>query len=87
MQLAHIRACMSKAAVRNLLKAIHKNVTSVAGNRQWRDYVVAQVRSSDTPQSTAERVQLAKDVTFLINNVATHKVCWPCAHMGVVQLE
>lgn len=61
----------ARHVVRSLLKAVHKNVTSVSGSGQWTQHLVEQARA---PAEAAERLVLAQDITFLINNISHHKV-------------
>ena len=66
----------SKSIVRSLLKAVRRSVTIVTDNSQWRDYVVSQVRSAahEDAKVVQQRLTLAHDLAFLVNNIKRHKV-------------
>ncbi len=65
--------------LRQLLRAVDRNVTVVAGNKQWREYILQQARSSAMadPAALQEQLQLARDYTLLIENVVKHRVSMP----------
>lgn len=72
-------AASGSAALRGLLRAIDRNVTSVGGNSQWREFVLEQARASSSSGKgdmavQQERVMLAQDLTFLIKNISHHQV-------------
>lgn len=73
-------ASPARSALRGLIRAVNRNVTSVAGNRQWRDFIIASAREQPSdPQLGHDRLVLAKDLTFLINNVKHHQArCMGC---------
>lgn len=63
--------------LRRLLRSIDTHLTSVAENTQWRDYVLTQFRqgvAAANPVVAQRGVQLAKDYTQLIENIAHHRV-------------
>lgn len=62
--------------LRTLLRAVDRSITPATGNRQWRQYVLAEFRRTDTQADPAERqraLQDARDFAFLINSVREHK--------------
>jgi hypothetical protein len=84
---------VGKQVYRQLLKSIDRHITSIANNKQWRNYVAAKFRQGREvadPQIIAARIQLADDYTFLINNIAHHQVCacqscfWVASHATVI---
>jgi hypothetical protein len=67
----------AKSALRLLLRAVDRHVTSVAGNQQWRQHILQQFRANAALQNTAQQEQmvlLAQEYADLINNVAHHQV-------------
>jgi hypothetical protein len=71
------RVCMeAKHVLRTLLRAVDKNVTAVAHNKSWRDYIITKFRenrqSTDTDR-IARELQLCKDYAKYVTNIATHK--------------
>lgn len=117
----------ARGTLRGLLRAIRTHVTSVAGNQQWRNHVLATARASMVSKSqqeggdqdqresspvseghdrrpisgfsqgsearqagatrpgqvAADMEQLARDLTFLVNNVAHHKGLLASYNIGV----
>lgn len=70
-------ASPARSALRGLIRAVNRNVTNVAGNRQWRDFIIASAREQPSdPQLGHDRLVLAKDLTLLINNVKHHQARW-----------
>lgn len=67
-----------KSIYRSLLRAVDKQITSISGNRQWRNFVAEQFRTGGDKHGRTDAIpaqlQLAHDYTFLINNIAHHKV-------------
>lgn len=64
-------------AARELLRAIDARVTSVASNRQWKKHVISEFRRHADLQSAADvdaRLEIARDLAFLIRNIANHRV-------------
>lgn len=67
----------ARHVLRQLLRSIDRNLTSVAGNTQWRDYVLQQFRDNAHVMDSVKRqqgLQLAKDYAVLISNIAHHRV-------------
>ena len=63
--------------MRSLLRAVDRGITSASGNRQWREFVIAEARRAERLGDPAEReaaLQHARDYAFLINSVREHKV-------------
>ena len=70
-------ATEARAVLRALLRAVDRNVTSASGNRQWREFVLAQWRANAASSNEAERsaaLQEAKDYALLIDSIREHKV-------------
>eukprot|EP00877_Chromochloris_zofingiensis_P011387 jgi/Chrzof1/6501/Cz18g13190.t1 len=66
----------ARHVLRQLLRSIDRNLTSVAGNTQWRDYVLQQFRDNAHVMDSVKRqqgLQLAKDYAVLISNIAHHR--------------
>ncbi len=69
-------AAEARQVLRTLLRAVDRSITPATGNRQWRQYVLAEFRRTDTEADPAERqraLQDARDFAFLINSVREHK--------------
>jgi P2-related tail formation protein len=67
----------AKSALRLLLRAVDRHVTSVAGNQQWRQHILQQFRDNVGLQDAAQQQQmvlLAQEYVDLISNVAHHQV-------------
>jgi hypothetical protein len=69
-------AAEARAALRRLLRAVDAHVTSVAGNPQWRDQVLADFRAPPPADGAAAAagLQLARDYAALLENIAHHRV-------------
>ena len=70
-------AVEARQVLRTLLRAVDRNITAATGNRQWRDFVVAEFRRGAELKSLEERgaaLQQAKDYAFLVTSVHQHKV-------------
>ena len=67
-------------------------MTSVSGNRQWRDYAIAQSRITEADAGAVEqRLRVAETMAHLINNVHLHNVsnsfeCMECCWQVKVPL-
>ncbi|KAJ9514523.1 hypothetical protein QJQ45_016260 [Haematococcus lacustris] len=61
----------TKTLYRSLLRAVDQHFTSVAGNTQWRAFLLSQfrVRTSDA----SHRAKVAEDYAFLLSNIAHHQ--------------
>jgi hypothetical protein len=68
-----------RAALRALLRAIDRHVTSVAGNTAWRDHAIAQFRAPAPADAAAARegLALARDYARLVEGIAHHRVRSP----------
>jgi hypothetical protein len=74
-------AAEARAALRAVLRAVDAHFTSVAGNRQWRDYVLEQarkLRAEAAAQQGAAKViasatETARDYASLVETVARHR--------------
>ncbi len=64
--------------LRGLLRAIDRHLTAVAGNPQWRAHVLAEFRRGAAAEGgaggAAGGLQLAREYTRLIDNIAHHRV-------------
>ncbi|KAF5835712.1 hypothetical protein DUNSADRAFT_6991 [Dunaliella salina] len=66
----------AKALYKQLLTAVDRNLTTVAGNKQWREYVVASFKKNaglKDPVLIQQQIQLAQDYQRLITNIAQHQ--------------
>ncbi|KAL4854270.1 hypothetical protein ACK3TF_004963 [Chlorella vulgaris] len=64
-------AAEARQVLRALLRAVDRNITSASGNRQWRDFVLAEARRWEQLGGSADRqmaLQQARDYAFLINS-------------------
>ncbi|KAF6251935.1 hypothetical protein COO60DRAFT_1556006, partial [Scenedesmus sp. NREL 46B-D3] len=76
----------ARSALRLLLRAVDRNVTSVAGNQQWRQHILQQFRANAGLQDAAQQQQmllLAQEYADLINNVAHHQELLLGYNLGV----
>lgn len=67
----------ARQVLRALLRAVDRNITGATGNRQWREFVIAEFRRGEQLADPAEReraLQQARDYAFLIHSVREHKV-------------
>lgn len=67
-----------KAVLRLLLRAVNKHITSVAGNRQWRQHVLQEFRHNRAEADATQQQRLllvAQEYADLVNNIAHHQVC------------
>jgi hypothetical protein len=74
-------AAEARQVLRTLLRAVDRNITSASGNRQWRDFVLAEARRWEQLGGNADRqmaLQQARDYAFLINSVRDHKARCMC---------
>ncbi len=70
-------AAEARQVLRALLRAVDRNITSATGNKQWREFVIAEFRRGAQHQDPAERqfaLQQAKDYAFIIEGIREHKV-------------
>lgn len=76
-----------RQALRQVLRAVDQHLTSVNGNKQWRDHVIKEFRSaanSGSPALQKQKLQEAKDYAYLVNSVQEHRVS--CAHSSAANL-
>mmetsp|Transcript_24846 Transcript_24846/g.54100 ORF Transcript_24846/g.54100 Transcript_24846/m.54100 type:complete len:111 (+) Transcript_24846:33-365(+) len=76
----------ARSTLRGLLRAIDQHVTSISGNRQWREFVLAEFRagaSLEDQKAIESRLNLARDYTLLVSNVAHHKNLLITYNIGV----
>lgn len=67
----------AKQALRQILRAIDQHLTSVNGNKQWRDHVVEEFRraaKNSNPAAQKQKHQEAKDYAYLVRSVQEHRV-------------
>ncbi|PSC75404.1 hypothetical protein C2E20_1124 [Micractinium conductrix] len=79
-------ATEARAVLRALLRAVDRNVTSASGNRQWREFVLAQWRANAASSNEAERsaaLQEAKDYALLIDSIREHKELLLSYNIGI----
>ncbi|KAL6759080.1 hypothetical protein V8C86DRAFT_1375264 [Haematococcus lacustris] len=71
----------TKTLYRSLLRAVDRHFTSVAGNTQWRAFLLSQfrVRTSDA----SHRAKVAEDYAFLLSNIAHHQSLLVRYNIGV----
>ena len=72
-----------KAVLRRLLKAVHKHVTCVADNTQWRDWIMCKAREPGTPAFLEERTQIANCLAFYISTVHEHRTLLQRYNIGI----
>ncbi|KAL4418885.1 hypothetical protein ABPG77_010054 [Micractinium sp. CCAP 211/92] len=79
-------AAEARQVLRTLLRAVDRSITPATGDRQWRQYVLAEFRRTDTQADPAERqraLQDARDFAFLINSVREHKELLLSYNIGI----
>ena len=67
----------ARQALRKILRAVDQHLTSVNGNKQWRDHIVKEFRSAantGNPAAQKQKLQEAKDYAYLVNSVQEHRV-------------
>lgn len=67
----------ARQALRMILRAVDQHLTSVNGNKQWRDHIIKEFRSAASSNNTAaqkQKLQEAKDYAYLVNSVQEHRV-------------
>lgn len=67
----------ARQALRKILRAVDQHLTSANGNKQWRDHVIKEFRSTANIENAAtqkQKVQEAKDYAYLVNSVQEHRV-------------
>ena len=67
----------AKQALRQVLRAVDRHLTSVNGNKQWRDHIIEEFRSASSvssPEVQREKLQEVKDYTHLVESVQEHRV-------------
>ena len=66
-----------RQAFRQVLRAVDQHLTSVNGNKQWRDHVIKEFRSAannGSPAMQKQKLQEARDYAYLVNSVQEHRV-------------
>ena len=66
----------SRAALRQLLRAIDANLPRQNGSNVWRDYVLSECRKQTDIENAAKGLKLMKDTTTLINAINHQRVSW-----------
>lgn len=67
----------ARQALRKILRAVDQHLTSVNGNKQWRDHVIKEFKSTaniNNPAAQKQKLQEAKDYAYLVNSVQEHRV-------------
>lgn len=67
----------ARQALRKILRAVDQHLTSVNGNKQWRDHIIKEFRSAantGNPAAHKQKLQEAKDYAYLVNSVQEHRV-------------
>lgn len=67
----------ARQAFRQVLRAVDKHLTSVNGNKQWRNYIRQEFKRASavsTLEEQQQQLQEVKDYTHLVNSVQEHKV-------------
>ena len=67
----------ARQALRKILRAVDQHLTSVNGNKQWRNHVIKEFRSvasTSNPASQKQKLQEAQDYAYLVNSVQEHRV-------------
>lgn len=73
----------ARSALRLLLRAVNRSITSAKGDTKWREFVVAEFRrrldgggeGAAAAAQQAAAAQVARDYAFLLNSLREHKVC------------
>lgn len=75
-QSANMAHRQPKAVLRLLLRTVDQHITSVAGNKQWRQHVLQQFRQARDvdPIQQQRLLLLAQEYTDLVKNIAHHQV-------------
>ncbi|EFN56657.1 hypothetical protein CHLNCDRAFT_144503 [Chlorella variabilis] len=76
----------ARQVLRALLRAVDRNITGATGNRQWREFVIAEFRRGEQLADPAEReraLQQARDYAFLIHSVREHKELLLSYNIGI----
>ena len=67
----------ARQAFRQVLRAVDQHLTSVNGNKQWRDHIIQEFRSiskNSSPETQQLKLREAKDYAHLVNSVQEHRV-------------
>ncbi len=66
-----------RQALRQVLRAVDQHLTSVNGNKQWRDHIIQEFRNASTitsPELQRQKLREAKDYAHLVTSVQEHRV-------------
>jgi len=67
----------ARQALRQVLRAVDQHLTSVNGNKQWRDHIIQEFRRAATisnPEVQRQKLREAKDYAHLVTSVQEHRV-------------
>lgn len=76
----------ARQALRKILRAVDQHLTSVNGNKQWRDHVIKEFRSTANianPAAQKQKLQEAKDYAYLVNSVQEHRALLLSYNIGI----
>ncbi|KAL3151518.1 hypothetical protein ABBQ38_012517 [Trebouxia sp. C0009 RCD-2024] len=76
----------ARQALRKILRAVDQHLTSANGNKQWRDHVIKEFRSTANIENAAtqkQKVQEAKDYAYLVNSVQEHRALLLSYNIGI----
>ena len=67
----------ARQALRQVLRAVDRHLTSVNGNKQWRNHIIQEFRRNsavESPEIQKQKLRQVNDYTFLVSSVQEHKV-------------
>lgn len=67
----------ARQALRRVLRAVDQHLTSVNGNKQWRNHILKEFRrasATDSPELQRQKLQEANDYAHLVSSVQEHRV-------------
>ncbi|DBA94060.1 hypothetical protein WJX77_011840 [Trebouxia sp. C0004] len=76
----------ARQALRQVLRAVDQHLTSVNGNKQWRDHIIQEFRRAATisnPELRRQKLREAKDYAHLVTSVQEHRALLLSYNIGV----
>jgi len=67
----------ARQALRQVLRAVDQYLTSVNGNKQWRNHIIEEFRRAaaiSNPELQRQKLREAKDYAHLVTSVQEHRV-------------
>lgn len=80
----------ARQALRKILRAVDQHLTSVNGNKQWRNHVIKEFRSAantNNPAAQKQKLQEAKDYAYLVNSVQEYRVSLAVRTLTAIHAE